>query len=68
MHCVKKTAKLIKHNCLPILMPLYIMPYIMLAYLMLLAALSSTVCLHNVYLFAIESCKSFMFTCLVLVN
>ena len=43
--------KLINHDCLPILMPLYIMPYIMLhimlAYLMLFAALSNAVCLYN---------------------
>ena len=34
--------KLIKHDCLPILML-----YIVLAYLMLFAALSNAVCLHN---------------------
>ena len=34
----KKKVKLINHDCLPILMLLYIMLYIMLAYLMLLAA------------------------------
>ena len=32
--CIKK-VKLIKHDCLPILMLLYIMLYIVLAYLML---------------------------------
>ena len=44
--CIKK-VKLIKHDCLPILMLLYIMLYIVLAYLMLFAALSNAVCLHN---------------------
>ena len=33
--CIKK-VKLIKHDCLPILMLLYIILYIVLAYLMLL--------------------------------
>ena len=41
--CTKKKVKLIKHDCLPILMLLYIV----LAYLMLFAALSDAVCLHN---------------------
>ena len=37
MHqCVFKKVKLINHDCLPILMLLYIMLYIVLAYLMLL--------------------------------
>ena len=53
--CIKK-VKLINHDCLPILMLLYIMLYIVLAYLMLyivlaylmlFAALSNTVCLYN---------------------
>ena len=53
--CIKK-VKLITHDCLPILMLLYIMLYIVLAYLMLyivlaylmlFAALSNAVCLHN---------------------
>ena len=37
--CMKKKVKLINHDCLPILMLLYIMLYVMLAYLMLLAVL-----------------------------
>ena len=40
-----KYVKLINHDCLPILMLLYIM----LAYLMLFAALSNAVCLHNAF-------------------
>ena len=48
MHqCVLKKVKLIKHDCLPILMLLYIMLDKVLAYLMLFAALSNPVCLHN---------------------
>ena len=39
--CIKKEVKLINHDCLPIL----ILLYIMLAYLILLAALSNAVCL-----------------------
>ena len=46
--CIKK-VKLINHDRLPILMLLYIMLYIVLAYLMLLAALSNAVCLYNAF-------------------
>ena len=45
--CIKK-VKLINHDCLPILM-LYIMLYIMHAYLMLFAALSNAVCLYSAF-------------------
>ena len=48
--CIKK-VKSINHDCLPILMLLYIMLHIMLAYLMLFAALSNAVCLHNATFF-----------------
>ena len=48
--CIRK-VKLINHDCLPILMLLYIMMYVMLAYLMLIAALSNAVCLHNAFFF-----------------
>ena len=41
----EKKVKLINHDCLPILMLLYIL----LAYLMLFAALSNAVCLYNAY-------------------
>ena len=60
-----KKVKLINHDCLPILMLLYIM----LAYLMLLPALSNYVCLYNAFLsfFAIDFCKYFLFSCFVLV-
>ena len=52
MHeCVIKKVKLINHDCLPILMLLYIMLYIVLAYLMLFAALTNSVCLNNASLF-----------------
>ena len=43
----KKKLKLINHDCLPILMLLYIM----LAYLMLFAALCNAVCSHNAVCF-----------------
>ena len=59
--CIKK-VKLINHDCLPILMLLYIM----LACLMLFAALSNAVCLHNTSFFAIDFCKCFLFSCFVL--
>ena len=47
----KKKVKLIKHDCLSILMLLYIMLYIVLAYLMLFAALSNAICLYNASFF-----------------
>ena len=47
-------------------MLLCIMLYIMHAYLMLFAALSNAVCLHNAF-FAIDFCKCFLFSCFVLV-
>ena len=43
----KKKVKLINHDCLPILVLLYIMLCVMLACLMLFAALSNAVCLYN---------------------
>ena len=54
-----KKVKLISHDCLPILMLLYIMLCIMLAYLMLLAALCNAVCI--LLFFAIDFCKYFYF-------
>ena len=48
---VYKKVKLINHVCLPILMLLYIMQYIMLACLVLFAASSNAVCLHNAFCF-----------------
>ena len=47
----RKKVKLINHDCLPILMLLYIWLYIVLAYLMLFAALTNAVCLNNASLF-----------------
>ena len=40
-------------------MLLYIMLYIVLAYLMLFAALTNVVCLYNASFFAIDFCKCF---------
>ena len=48
--CIK-IVKLINHDCLPILMLLYTMLYILLAYLMLFAALTNSVCLNNASFF-----------------
>ena len=53
--CIKK-VKLITHDCLPILMLLDTMLCIMLVYIMLFAALSNTVCLHNASFFANAFC------------
>ena len=55
--CIYKKVKLINQDCLPILMLLYIM----LAYLMLLAALSNAVCLHNASFFPFISANAFCF-------
>ena len=46
--CIRK-VNLINHDCLSILMLLYIMLYIMLDYIMLFAALSNAVCLCNAF-------------------
>ena len=45
----RKKVKLINHDCPPILMLLYIMLYIMFAYLMLFDTLSNAVCMHNTF-------------------
>ena len=59
--CIKK-VKLINHDCLPILLLLYIMLYIMLVYLMLFAALSNAVCLYNGFFVCFfDFCKCFLF-------
>ena len=47
-------------------MLLYIMLYIVLAYLMLFAALTNAVYLDNASFFAIDFCKCFLFSCLSL--
>ena len=49
--CILKEVKLINLDCLPILVLLYIMLYIVLAYLVLFAALTNAVCLHNASFF-----------------
>ena len=43
------------------------MLYIVLAYLVLFAALTNAVCLHNASFFAIYFCKCFLFSCFVFV-
>ena len=54
----RKWVNLMKHDCLPIL----ILLYVMLAYLMLFAALSNAVCLYNAsFLFAIDFANAFYF-------
>ena len=45
-------------------MLLYIMLYVRLAYLMLLAALSNAVCFYNGFFFIIDFCKCFQFLAL----
>ena len=61
-----KKVKLFNHDCVPIVMLLYI-TYIMLAYLMLFAALSIImlfVCIMLLSFFAIDFCKCFLFSAL----
>ena len=58
--CIK-SFKLINHDCLAILLLLYIMLCVMLAYLMLLAALSNAVCLHNASSLPMISAIAFYF-------
>ena len=48
-------------------MLLYIMLYIVLAYLMLFAVLTNAVCLNNASFFVIDLCKCFLFSCFVFV-
>ena len=64
--CIKrrKKVKLINLDCLPIIKLFYVMLYMMLAYLMLFAALSNAVCLHNAFfsfILGIDFCKCLLF-------
>ena len=67
----KKVVKFINHDCLLILILLYIMLYIVLAYLMLFSALSNAICcimlLFVLFSSAIDFYKCFLFSCFVLV-
>ena len=58
--CTKKVT-LINHDCLPILMLLYIMLHIVLAYLMLLAALSNAVRFIMLLFLPLISANAFYF-------
>ena len=58
--CIKK-VKLNNHDCLPILVLLYIILYVMLAYLMLFAALSNAVCLDNAFCVLLILANAFWF-------
>ena len=53
-------------------MLLYVMLYILLAYLMLFAAITNAVCLNNASFFSkknfIDLCKCFLFSCFVFVH
>ena len=71
MHsCVLIKAKLINHHCLPILMLLctmlgivlaYLMLHIVLPYVILFAALSNAVCLHNACCLPMIFANAFIF-------
>ena len=64
--CINK-VKLINHDCLPILVLLHMMLYIVIACLMLFAALSNAVCLHNVSFLPLISANAFyLILCLCL--
>ena len=54
-------VKLINHDCLPMLMLVNIMLYTMLACLMLFAALSNAVCLHNAFYMPLIFANAFCF-------
>ena len=54
-------SSFVNHDSLPILVLLCIMLYIMLAYLMLLAALSNAVCLYNAFILLFISANVFCF-------
>ena len=55
-----KKVKLINHDCLHILMILYIMLYVMFACLMLFAALSNAACMYNAF-FSLICANAFCF-------
>ena len=57
--------RLINHDCLPILVLMYIMLYVIIAYLMLFAALSNAVCLHNAFFGLLIFANAFCFNCLI---
>ena len=56
-----KIISLYNHDCLPILMLLYTMLYIMLTKLMLFAALSNAVCLYNAFVLLLIFANAFCF-------
>ena len=64
--CIMRKVKLINHDCLPILMLMHIMLYIMLSYLTLLAVLFSAVCLYDAFL--LLTFANAFFSCFVLVH
>ena len=56
------------HDCLTIVMLLYVMLYIVLAYLMLSASITNAVCLNNASSsFFIDLGKCFLFSCFLFV-
>ena len=60
MHeCVFKKVKLIIHDCLTIVMLLYVMLYIVLSYLMLFAAITNAVCSNNASFFSLICANAF---------
>ena len=56
-------VKLINYDCLPILVLLYVMLCIMLAYLILFAALSNAACLYNACLFFVIDLHCYLYKC-----
>ena len=58
--CIKK-VKFINHNCLPILLLLYIVLYVMFAYLMLFSALSNAACFYNGFFLLLIFTNAFCF-------
>ena len=66
VRCVLKKSNQFHHDCLPILLLLYIMLYIMPAYLMLFSALSNAVCLYKAFFLLLTFLNAFLFSYFVL--
>ena len=61
MHFLYKKVELINHDCLPILLLLYVILYIVLAYSMLFTALSNAVFFNNAYFLTLIFAKALCF-------
>ena len=62
--CILTKVELINNVCLPISMLLYLMLYVMLAYLMLFTSSCNAACLCNAHFFC-DFCKCVLISCFV---